>query len=43
MGKTIQAVLAALLAIGSTTAKKPLDHDSFDSWESVANYALSAV
>ncbi len=42
MGKTIPAVLAALLAIGSTTAKKPLDHDSFDSWESVANYALSA-
>ena len=42
MNRPILTVLAAALALGTTTmAKKPLDHDAFDSWQSVRNQAVS--
>ncbi len=42
MNRPILTLVAASLALGaSTLAKKPLDHDSFDSWQMVKNQSVS--
>lgn len=39
--KTIITLLLAGASLGVSVAKKPLDHDAFDSWQGIQNHSIS--